>query len=75
MVLSLCGISILRQGPIAIAGLGRYLELRQSAQRMKEEQKRREEEIFHLKASDSPMAKFTIPEPFKLSSPSLKGET
>ena len=63
-----------RQGPIAIAGLGRYLELRQSAQRMKEEQKRREEEIFHLK-SDSPMAKFTIPEPFKLSAPPLKGET
>ena len=58
-----------QQGPVVVRGLGRYLELRDLAKKLDEEKQRRTEDAFKVKGPKrSKHVKFTVPEPFKLTS-------
>lgn len=54
------------QRPVAIRGIGRYLELQHNAQRLKQEQEQRSKKAFNLNPKGN-RSKFTIPVPFTLS--------
>eukprot|EP00210_Caulerpa_lentillifera_P005032 g4806.t1 len=54
------------KGPVAIRGIGRYLELQHNAQRLKREKEQRAKKVFNIDPKGS-QSKFTIPVPFALS--------
>lgn len=57
--------------PVAVPGLGRYLELQQAARKKREEQAALEAAIF-LENCEGPKQLFTVPQPFQLSAPPKK---
>ncbi|TYZ67671.1 hypothetical protein PybrP1_007820 [[Pythium] brassicae (nom. inval.)] len=52
--------------PVIVRGLGRFLEMKEQAKRLRAEQKQREERAFRPNAAYEPRS-YTVPKPFKLS--------
>lgn len=52
--------------PVIVRGLGRFLEMKEQAKRLRAEQKQREEKAFRPNAAYEPRS-YTVPKPFKLS--------
>uniref|UniRef100_A0A7S1IKR6 Uncharacterized protein n=1 Tax=Eutreptiella gymnastica TaxID=73025 RepID=A0A7S1IKR6_9EUGL len=54
------------QQRVEVPGMAKYLDRRQQAQCMKEEQKKREDQAFKVKGARKPDHRYTVPQPFKL---------
>lgn len=54
------------QKPVIVRGLGRFLEMKEQAKRLRAEQKQREDKAFRPNAAYEPRS-YTVPKPFNLS--------
>ena len=55
-----------QRGPVPVAGLNRFLEVRSLAKKKELEKQQREAQVFGLKNTGSWVHSFTVPEPFEL---------
>lgn len=54
-------------GPVLVRGMARFMELKQLKKQMDEEQRLREEKVFHMRPGKSRSKPYTTPKPFNLS--------